>query len=144
MVYSFVYLSLVIAAFRIFASLIMVVEMVQNSTFKIFIHVQHLKILFMFNIYSFIFNICLIYSALILFKIQHLYLYSTVLFVHKIIIHSETIFPFNNFLFIQDLLRISLTHGSGVLLAANEKGAVKKCKRSLELKRYRPLLHCVQ
>ena len=32
-----------------------------------------------------------------MFKIQHLYLYSTVLFVHKIIIHSETIYPFNNF-----------------------------------------------
>ena len=35
-----------------------------------------------------------------LFKLQHLFLYSTVLFVHKIIIHSETIYPFNNFLFI--------------------------------------------
>ena len=41
-----------------------------------------------------------------MFKIQHLYLYSTVLFVHKIIIHSETIYPFNNFLFIQDLLEV--------------------------------------
>ena len=68
-----------------------------------------------------------------LFKIQHLYWYSTVLFVHKIIIHSETIYPFNNFLFIQDLLRISLTHGSDVLSAADEQGAAKKCKRSLEL-----------
>ena len=68
-----------------------------------------------------------------LFKIQHLYLYSTVLFVHKIIIHSETIYPFNNFLFIKDLLRISLTHGSDVLPAADEQGAAKKRKRSLEL-----------
>ena len=68
-----------------------------------------------------------------LFKIQHLYLYSTVLFVHKIIIHSETICPFKNFLFIQDLLRISLTNGSDVLPAADEQGATKKRKQSLEL-----------
>ena len=57
-----------------------------------------------------------------LFKIQHLYLYSTVLFVHKIIIHSKTIYPFNNFLFIQDLLCITLTHGSDVLPAVDEQG----------------------
>ena len=56
---------------------------------------------------------------LYLCKIQHLYLYSTVIFVHKIIIHSEIVYPFNNFLFIQDLLRISLTHGSDVLPAAD-------------------------
>ena len=67
------------------------------------------------------------------FKIQHLYLYSTVLFVHKIIIHSETIYPFNNFLFIQDLLHISLTHESDVLPAADEQEAAMKRKRSLEL-----------
>ena len=67
------------------------------------------------------------------FKIQHLFLYSTVLFIHKIVIHSETIYPFNKFLFIQDLLRISLTHGSDVLPAADEQWAVKKRKPSLEL-----------
>ena len=78
---------------------------------------------------TFIFNIASI-QHLFLFKIQHLYLYSTVLFVHNIII---TIYPFNNFLFIQDLLRISLTHGSDVLPAADESGAAKKRKRSLEL-----------
>ena len=63
----------------------------------IFIHVQHLY----------------------LRKIQHLYLYSTVIFVHEIIIHSEVCYRFNNILFIQDLLRISLTHGSDVLPEAD-------------------------
>ena len=50
-----------------------------------------------------------------------------------IIIHSEIIYPFNIFLFIQDLLGISLTHGSDVLYAADEQGEAKKRKRSLEL-----------
>ena len=52
--------------------------------------IQHFKILFIFNIYSSIFNIC-VYSSLIfihvqhlyLCKIQHLYLYSTVTFVPR-------------------------------------------------------------
>ena len=48
------------------------------------------------------------------FKIQHRYLYSSVLFVHKIIVHSETIYPFNNFYSFKidcaSLLRMEVTY----------------------------------
>ena len=40
--------------------------------------------------------------------------------------HSETIYPFNNFLFIQDLLHISLAHRSDVLPTVDEQGEAKK------------------
>ena len=94
--------------------------------------IQHFKILFIFNIYSFIFNIC-IYSALLF--VQN----STPIFIFNSSICSQNYYPFrnyyplNNFLFIQDLLRISITHASDVLPAADEQGAAKKLKRSLEL-----------
>ena len=52
------------------------------------------------------------------------------MFVHKIIID----YPFRDYLSIQqDLLRISLSHGSDAFPAADEQGAAKKRKRSLEL-----------
>ena len=93
--------------------------------------IQHFKILFIFSIYSFIFNIC-IYSALLF--VQN----STPIFIFNSSICSQNYYPFrnypfNNILFIQDLLRISLTHGSDVLPAVDEQGVAKKRKRSLEL-----------
>ena len=58
----------------------MVVEMLQNSTFQNFIHIQHL----------YVFSVIFIhFQHLYLFKIQHLYLYSTIRFGQKIIMHSE-------------------------------------------------------
>ena len=93
--------------------------------------IQHFKIFFIFNIYSFIFNIC-IYSALLF--VQN----STPIFIFNGFICSQNYYPFRNYLsiqqllFIQDLLRISLTHGSDILPAVDEQGAAKKRKRSLE------------
>ena len=63
----------------------MVVEMVQ---------IQHFKIIFIFNIYSFIFNIC-IYSALII--VQN----STPIFIFNSSICSQNYHPFRNYLSIQ-------------------------------------------
>ena len=41
------------------------------------------------------------------------------IFIFNSYICSEHVYPFNNFLFIQDLLRISLMHGSDVLPASD-------------------------
>ena len=82
----------------------MVVEMVQNSTFQNFIHIQ---------------NLFIHIQHLYLFNIQYLYLYSSVIFLDKIIPHLEIPFRFKNLLLIKDLLGMSLTHGSDALSAAN-------------------------
>ena len=58
--------------------------------------IQHFKILFIFNIYSFIFNIC-IYSALLF--VQN----SAPLFIFNSSICSQNYYPFRNYLSIQQL-----------------------------------------
>ena len=94
--------------------------------------IQHFETLFIFNIYSFIFNIC-IYSALIF--VQN----STPIFIFNSSICSQNYYLFRNYLSIQQLFIHSrftvhlLTHGSDVLPAADEQGAAKKHKRLLEL-----------
>ena len=90
------------------------------------VQIQHFKVLFIFNIYSFIFNICIHLASLF---VQN----STLISIFNSSICSQNYYPFNYFLFIQELLRISLTHGSDVLPAADEQGAAKKRERSLEL-----------
>ena len=126
----------------------MVVEMVQNSTFQKFYSYSTFQKFYSYSTFIHLYSTFIhLYSTFVsiqhyyLFKIQHLYLYSTVLFVHKIIIHSETIYPFNNFLFIQDLLSISLTHGSDVFLQWMDRGQREAQAIIGTLKRYRPLLH---
>ena len=58
--------------------------------------IQHFKILFIFNIYSFIFNIC-IYSALLF--VQN----STPIFIFNSSICSQNYYPFRKYLSIQQL-----------------------------------------
>ena len=101
-----------------------VIYMVQNSTFENFIHIQHLFI-HIKHLYVFSINICSKFNTYI--YIQQLYLFTKLLSIQNLFIHSTI------FLFTEDLLRISLTHGSDVLPAADEQGAAKKRMRSLEL-----------
>ena len=68
-----------------------------------FIHFQHLSL----------------FTYIYIFKTVK-YLFTTLLSIQKLFIHSTV------FLFIQDLLHISLTHGSDILPAADEQGAAKK------------------
>ena len=75
-----------------------------------------------------------------LFKIQHLYLYSTVLFVHNIIIHSETIHSttFYSFkIYCASLLCMEVTY----FLQRMNRGSEEAQAIIGTLKRHRPLLH---
>ena len=65
--------------------------------------------------------------------LSKLHLHSTIIFIQNVTFIFYSCFypfkgfhPFKNVLFIQDLLRISLTHGSNALPVANEPGAVQK------------------
>ena len=79
--------------------------------------------LFIFNICLFIFNIC-VYSVLVFIQAQHLcsflHLHSTIIFIQNVTysILDLSIQRFLSIQVIQDLLRISLTHGSSALPAA--------------------------
>ena len=94
--------------------------------------IQHFKILFIFNIYSFIFDIC-IYSALLFVQT------STPIFIINSYICSQNYYPFRNYLSIQQLFIHSrfTAHLSYAwkwrLPAADEQGAAKKRKPSFEL-----------
>ena len=70
------------------------------------------------------------------------------MFVHKIIIHSEILYPFNNLLFIYDLLRISLTHVHEMtyLLQPINNGGSKEAQAIIiqSLKRCGPRLQFIE
>ena len=87
------------------------------------------------------------YSALIfihfqhlpLFKIEHLHLYSTVIFVHNIIIHLEIFYPFNNF-YSYKIYYASLLHMEVAYFLQPIKRGSEEAKAIItgSLKRYRP------
>ena len=83
----------------------MVVEMVQNSTFENFIHIQHLFIHIQhFHLFSI--NICSKFNTYI--YIQQFYLFTKLLSIQKLFIHSTTFYSFKNYC--ASLLRMEVTY----------------------------------
>ena len=83
----------------------MVVEMMQNSTFENFIHIQHLFIHSQ-HFYLFSINICSKFNTYI--YIQQFYLFTKLLSIQKLLIHSTTFYSFKNYC--ASLLRMEVTY----------------------------------
>ena len=100
----------------------MVVEMVQNSTFENFIHIQHLFIHIQhFHLFSI--NICSKFNTYI--YIQQFYLFTKLLSIQKLFIHSTTFYSFKNYC--ASLLRMEVTY----FLQQINRGAAKKHEQSI-------------
>ena len=82
-----------------------VVEMVQNSTFKNFIHIQHLFIDIQ-HLYLFSITICSKFNTYI--YIQQFYMFTKLLSIQKLFIHSTTFYSFK--IYCSSLLHMEVTY----------------------------------